>query len=185
MPAKKTTMMSLIKYIAILGKTLPPQTCCFQKCSQRSGSCKKTKDKTLQIGGNDSLANRIWIGTPVLTQNPHLIFEAEFQYLAYCANGCFGLPWAQNHGMTEVGRDFWRSCGPSPLLKQGHLESAAEDRIQATFEYIQGLGTPQPLWATCSSAQPASQKKKSVSWCSARLSFVSVCAYHLLFCHWV
>lgn len=62
-----------------------------------------------------------------------------------------------------------------PLLKQGHLESAAEDRIQATFEYIQGLGTPQPLWATCSSAQPASQKKKCFLVFSQTLLCFSLC----------
>ena len=29
---------------------------------------------------------------------------------------------SQNPRMAEVGRDLWRSSGPTPLLKQGHLE---------------------------------------------------------------
>lgn len=28
--------------------------------------------------------------------------------------------------MVEVGRDLWKSPGPRPLLKQGHLEQAAK-----------------------------------------------------------
>jgi len=39
--------------------------------------------------------------------------------------------------MVGVGRDLWRSPSPNPLLKQGHLEQAAQDLIQAGFEYLQ------------------------------------------------
>ena len=40
--------------------------------------------------------------------------------------------------MAEVGRDLWRSSGPTPLLKQGHPEQAAQDCVQMAFEYLQG-----------------------------------------------
>ena len=31
----------------------------------------------------------------------------------------------RNHWTAEVGRDLWRSSGPTPLLKQGHLVKEA------------------------------------------------------------
>ena len=40
--------------------------------------------------------------------------------------------------MVEVGRDLWRSFGPTPLLKQGHVEGVAQDCVQMAFEYLQG-----------------------------------------------
>jgi len=40
--------------------------------------------------------------------------------------------------MVEVGRDLWRSPGLMPLLKQGYLETAAQDHVQMAFEYLQG-----------------------------------------------
>jgi len=45
---------------------------------------------------------------------------------------------SQNRRLAEVGRDFWRLSGPTTLLKQGHPEQVAQDRIQAAFEYLQG-----------------------------------------------
>lgn len=35
-----------------------------------------------------------------------------------------------NHRVAEVSRDLWRSPGPTLLLKQGHLEPAAQDNVQ-------------------------------------------------------
>jgi len=37
----------------------------------------------------------------------------------------------QNHRMVGVGRDLCGSSSPSLLLKQGHLQQAAEDLVQA------------------------------------------------------
>jgi len=34
-------------------------------------------------------------------------------------------------------RDLCRSSGPTPMPKQGHLEQAAQDLVQAGFEYLQ------------------------------------------------
>ena len=44
---------------------------------------------------------------------------------------------SQNHRMVGVGRDLWGSCSPTPLPKQGHLQQAAQDRVQAGLEYFQ------------------------------------------------
>lgn len=43
----------------------------------------------------------------------------------------------QNHRMIEVGMDFWRSSGPSLLLKQDHLEMVAQDQVHVAFKYLQ------------------------------------------------
>lgn len=37
--------------------------------------------------------------------------------------------------MVEAGSDLWRSLGPTPLLRQGHLELPAQDWVQMAFEY--------------------------------------------------
>jgi len=53
--------------------------------------------------------------------------------------------------MVRVGRDLWTSSSPAPLLKQVHLEQAAQNLVQVGLEYLQK--TPQTLfWAACSSA---------------------------------
>jgi len=44
---------------------------------------------------------------------------------------------SQNHRMVGVGRDLCGSSSPTPLLKQGHLQQAAQDRVQASLEYLQ------------------------------------------------
>lgn len=44
----------------------------------------------------------------------------------------------QNCRKVEVGRDFWKSSGPTFLLKKGHLEQVAQDHVQVAFEDLQG-----------------------------------------------
>jgi len=39
--------------------------------------------------------------------------------------------------MFGVGRDLWGSSSPTPLPKQGHLQQAAQDFVQAGLEYLQ------------------------------------------------
>ena len=39
--------------------------------------------------------------------------------------------------MVGLRRDLWGSSSPTPLTKQGHLEQAAQDHVQAGFEYLQ------------------------------------------------
>ena len=51
---------------------------------------------------------------------------------------------------VEVGSDLWSASGPTPLLRQGHLDPVAQDCVQMAFEYLQGrslcilLGQPIP-----------------------------------------
>jgi len=39
--------------------------------------------------------------------------------------------------MLGVGRDLCGSPSPTPLPKQGHLQQAAQDLVQAGLEYLQ------------------------------------------------
>jgi len=39
--------------------------------------------------------------------------------------------------MFGIGRDLCGSSSPTPLPKQGHLEQAAQDRVQVGLEYLQ------------------------------------------------
>jgi len=43
----------------------------------------------------------------------------------------------QNHRMVGVGKDLHGSSSPTSLPKQGHLQQAAQDLIQAGLEYLQ------------------------------------------------
>ena len=44
---------------------------------------------------------------------------------------------SQNHRIVGVGRDLCASSSPTPLLKQGHLQQAAQNLVQAGLEYLQ------------------------------------------------
>ena len=44
---------------------------------------------------------------------------------------------SQNHRMFGVGRDLCGSSSSTPLPKQGHLQQAAQDPVQAGLEYVQ------------------------------------------------
>jgi len=44
---------------------------------------------------------------------------------------------SQNHRMVGVGRNLCGSSSPTLLPKQGHLQQAAEDLVQAGLEYLQ------------------------------------------------
>ena len=87
----------------------------------------------------------------------------------------------QNHRMLEDGKDFWKSSGPAPLLKQNHLEQAAQDHVQTVLKHPQRWrlhnlpGQPVPVLshAHC---------KINVSSCSDRTSHDSFCVYCLWSC---
>jgi len=49
----------------------------------------------------------------------------------------YGIIESQNHRTVGVGRDLCGSSNRIPLLKQGHLQQAAQDILQAGFEYLQ------------------------------------------------
>jgi len=44
---------------------------------------------------------------------------------------------SQNHRIVGVGRDLCGSSSPTTLPKQGHLQQAVEDLVQAGLEYLQ------------------------------------------------
>ena len=44
---------------------------------------------------------------------------------------------SQNHRIEGVGRDLCGSSSPTLLPKQGHLQQAAQDLVQASLEYLQ------------------------------------------------
>ena len=44
---------------------------------------------------------------------------------------------SQNHRMVGVGGDLCGSSSPTPLPKQGHLQQAAQDLVQAGLQYLQ------------------------------------------------
>ena len=44
---------------------------------------------------------------------------------------------SQNHRVVGVGRDLCGSSRPTPLPKQGHLQQAAQDLVQAGLQYLQ------------------------------------------------
>jgi len=43
----------------------------------------------------------------------------------------------QNHRTAGVGRDLCGSSSPTLLPKQGHLQQAAQDLVQADLEHLQ------------------------------------------------
>ena len=49
-----------------------------------------------------------------------------------------------SHRIAGIGRDLWGSSSPTPLPKQGHLQQAAQDLVQAGFEYLQRRGLYNP-----------------------------------------
>ena len=64
----------------------------------------------------------------------------------------------QNHRMLGVGRGLCGSSSPPPLPKQGHLQQAAQDLVQAGLEYSSPeKDTPQPLWAAWARAPSPSE----------------------------
>jgi len=63
---------------------------------------------------------------------------STFSYLHLLNNTSVGLRITelQNHRMFRVERDLCGSSSPTPLPKQGHLQQAAEDSVQAGHRII-------------------------------------------------
>lgn len=62
--------------------------------------------------------------------------------------------WYQYHRMVEVGRDLCRLPRPDALLKQGHLDQAAKNKVHMGFWTCPRRETPKPPGAICASGQP-------------------------------
>jgi len=83
--------------------------------------------------------------------------------------------------MVGFGRYLWGTSSPTPLPKQGHLNQAAQELVQAGFEYLQRRrlhnppGQPIPVLR---------HPQRRSSLCSAGTSYASVCAHCPLSCRW-
>jgi len=93
-------------------------------------------------------------------------FGLSVQYEDLCNLLCDPLSYhiiteSQNHNTLRVGRDLCGSSSPTPLPKQGHLQQAAQDHVQAGLESEKE--NPQPPWAACSSAPSPSEGRSSSS----------------------
>jgi len=86
------------------------------------------------------------------------------------------------HRTIAVGRHPWRSSGPTPLLKQGHLQLVAQDRVQRACEYLQGWRLQNPLGILCRCLVTLTVKKCFLMF-PDRTSGVSVCTCCLFSCY--
>jgi len=73
-----------------------------------------------------------------LTDKYYLLFIGVTTWLSYL--------WLHNHRMAEVGREHWRSSGPTLLLKQGHPQLVAQEYVWIGFWVSPRRETPQPPW---------------------------------------
>lgn len=64
---------------------------------------------------------------------------------------------SQKDRMSEVGRDPWRLCRPTSLLKQVTAWAGYSYSCPDGFWISPGKETPQPLWAACSNVQSSAQ----------------------------
>ena len=68
----------------------------------------------------------------------------------------------ESHRMVGVGRDLCGSSSPTPLPRQGHLQQAAQDLVQAGLEYLQRRRihnlSRQPLTGISANSQPESKE---------------------------
>lgn len=62
---------------------------------------------------------------------------------------------SQNHKMSGVGEDLWRSSGSTALLKEGYLEPADQSHIDAALEVLKRPDnlSRQPLPVLCQPCQ--------------------------------
>ena len=58
-------------------------------------------------------------------------------YICSTCRDIYRITESQKHRMVEVGRNHWGSSSPTPLPKQGRLEQAAQNLVQAGLEYLQ------------------------------------------------
>jgi len=71
-----------------------------------------------------------------MTRSLNILVFPEFGAL-FSSSQNHRITESQSHRMAIVRRDLWGPSGPIPQSKQGHLEQAAQDRIQAGFECLQ------------------------------------------------
>lgn len=85
---------------------------------------------------------------------------------------------SQYHGIVDIGRDIWRSSCPTPLQKQGHLETVVQNHVEMAFEYFWGR-----LHSLSGQLVPmlGHPHSKKVSWCSDITSYFNLCSLPVVF----
>jgi len=92
--------------------------------------------------------------------------------------------------MVGVGTDLWGSPSPTPLPKQGHLQQAAQDLVQAGLEYLQRRrihnlpGQPVAVLHLHSSHHPHSKEVLPQVQMVPMLQFVAVAPCPVAGHHW-
>jgi len=70
---------------------------------------------------------------------------------------------SQNYRIAEVGRDLWGASGLIPLLKQGHPELVALDRVQADLNISKDGDSTTSLGNLCKCLVTLTVKKQYCS----------------------
>jgi len=91
------------------------------------------------------------------------LFFIEQKYFFIYSFMCRLWALSQNHKIVEVGRDLWRSPGPNPLLKQGHLELVAQDHIHTASEHLQAERLHNPPEQSVLAGSPSHRQNKTLS----------------------
>ena len=103
-------------------------------------------------------SRQIYFAQPILLL---LILQSSTPLCLFYVKRKFFWAWSQNHWMFGVGRALCGSPSPTPLLKQGHPEQAAEDLVQAGLEYLQRrrLHSLPEISLTKASERPCRQRR--------------------------
>ena len=66
-----------------------------------------------------------------------ILHPKNLMQLSTCLTHLYHFSESQNHRMVGVGRDLCGLSSPTHLPKQGHLQQAAQELVQAGLEYLQ------------------------------------------------
>lgn len=119
----------------------------------------------------DAVRKRYLVSRAALFNTEYLLHTL---YLCSKATPTFILK-SQNWDVFEFGKDLWISCGSDPPLRQGHLDSAAQDHIQMPFDCL--LSTTTSVGNLCvkqfKTTKP--QTDKNLTHCASWKSKVYFC----------
>lgn len=121
-----------------------------------------------------------WHGEEPYTERTFSMAELVLHYML--AQGALII---KNHSMTEVGRDIWRSFGPTPQLRQRHPDQGVQGHVQVALVSsrrrpcsLSGQPVPVPLykWVKNSKKQEKYVISHSVPGMPSILSKKSACS---------
>ena len=98
-------------------------------------------EKGIQVDGSSDTTGREAVASYLFSFfiESDLTIQNQSRLVKMCLSSNF-FAVSQNHRMFGVGRALQRSSSPTPLPQQGHLQQAAQDLVQAGFEYLQRRG---------------------------------------------